>query len=90
MGRIEFPLGPKDWKKFEQNNKEVALNILFAPHSKKEIRPACITKYNHKCKNQGILLMITDDGKRWHYLVHEVCPHCLEEYHQVIMEIFTV
>ena len=27
-----------------------------------------ISKYNHKCKNQVILLMITDDGKRWHYL----------------------
>ena len=45
------------------------MNILFVPHNKKEIRPAYISKYNHKCKNQGILLMITDDGKRWHYLV---------------------
>ena len=26
---IEFPAGPKDWKKFEQNNKEIALNILL-------------------------------------------------------------
>ena len=45
------------------------MNILFVPHNKKEIRPAYVSKYNHKCKNQGILLMITDDGKRWHYLV---------------------
>ena len=60
----EFPAGPKDWKKFEQNNKEIALNILFVPHNKKEIRPAYISKYNHKRKNQVILLMINDDGER--------------------------
>ena len=41
------------------------MNILFVLHNKKETRPAYISKYNHK---QVILLMITDDGKRWHYL----------------------
>ena len=30
---IELPAGLKDWKKFEQNNKEIALNILFVPYS---------------------------------------------------------
>ena len=44
------------------------MNILFVPHNKKEIRPAYISKYNHKRKNQVILFMITDDGERWHYL----------------------
>ena len=43
------------------------MNILFVPHNKKEIRPAYISKYNHKRKNQVILLTITD-GERWHYL----------------------
>ena len=28
---IEFPSRSKDWKKSEQNNKTIALNILFAP-----------------------------------------------------------
>ena len=28
---IEFPSHAKDWKKSEQNNKTIALNILFAP-----------------------------------------------------------
>ena len=37
---ITFPSDKEDWKKFEQNNKEIALNILFVPHNKKEIRPA--------------------------------------------------
>ena len=35
---------------------------------KKEICHAYISKYNRKRKNQLILLMITDDGKRCHYL----------------------
>ena len=65
---IKFPSDKEDWKKFEQNNKEIALNILFVPHNKKEIRPAYISKYNHKRKKQVILLMITDYGGRWHYL----------------------
>ena len=52
---------------FEQNDKEIALNILFVPHIKKETEPAYISKYNYKRIKQVILLMITDDGKRWHY-----------------------
>ena len=56
-----------DWKKFEQNNKTTALNILFVPYNTKTIRLAYKSKYNHKRKNQVVLLMITD-GKKWHYL----------------------
>ena len=37
---IEFPSDKEEWKKFEQNNKEIALNILFVPYNKKEIEPA--------------------------------------------------
>ena len=57
---IEFPSNQKDWKKFYQNNKTIALNILFVPHNTKAIRFEYKSKYNHKCKNQVILLMITD------------------------------
>ena len=32
---MDFPSGIKDWKKFEQNNKTIALNILFVPHNTK-------------------------------------------------------
>ena len=35
---IEFPSHSKEWKKFEQNNKTIALNILFVPHNTKQIR----------------------------------------------------
>ena len=61
---IKFPADKEDWKKFEQYNREIALNILFVPYIKKEIYRAHILKYNHKHKNQVILLMISDDGKR--------------------------
>ena len=30
---IEFPSPPKDWKKFEQNNKTIAVNILYVPYN---------------------------------------------------------
>ena len=61
---INFLSHKEDWERFEQNNKEIALNILFVPYNKKEIRPAYISKHNHKRKNQVILLMATDDGER--------------------------
>ena len=64
---IEFPAGPKDWKKFERNNKTIALNILFVPHNTKTIRVAYRPEYINKHKKQVILLVIAD-GKKWHYL----------------------
>ena len=33
---IKFPLDKEDWKKFEQNNEEIALNVLFVPYNKKK------------------------------------------------------
>ena len=30
---IDFPSHSKDWKKLEQNNKTIALNILFVPYN---------------------------------------------------------
>ena len=65
---MKFPSSKEDWKKFEQNNKEITLNTLFVLHNKKEICHAYISQYNHKDKNQVILLIITDDDERWHYL----------------------
>ena len=56
-----------DWKKFEQNNKKIALNILFVPCNTEEIRITYKSKYNHKRGNRVILLIITN-GEKWHYL----------------------
>ena len=65
---IEFPSHSKDWIKFEQNNKTIALNILFVPYNTKQIRQAYISKYNEERGNQVNLLMITDGTNNWHYL----------------------
>ena len=70
---IGFLSHNKDWKKFESTNKLIALNILYVPHNTKEIRHAYKSKYNLNCKNQVILLMITDDEK-WHCLAAKSLP----------------
>ena len=82
MKDIEFPLHSKDWKKFEQNNRTIALNILFVSHNTKQIRQAYISKYNHESDNQVILLMIIDDDEDRHYLAVKSI--------KIKMEIFTV
>ena len=64
-----------DWKSFDQNNKTIALNILFVPQNTKAIRLAYKSKYNRKRKNQVVLLMIID-GKKWHYLALKSVPTC--------------
>ena len=64
---IDFPAGPKEWKKFEQNNKTIPLNLSYILHNTKTIRVAYRSEHNNKRKKQVILLMITN-GKKWHYL----------------------
>ena len=64
---LDFPAGIKDWKKFKQNNKTIALNILFIPRNTKTINLAYKSKYNRKRENQVVLLMITNDAQ-WHYI----------------------
>ena len=62
---IEVPAGIKDWKRFEQNNKTITLNILFVPHNEKTTNLAYKSKYCRKHENQVVLLMITN-GEKWH------------------------
>ena len=64
---INFPANKKDWNRFELNNKDVALNILYVPFNTKKIEIAYKSKYNLIRDNQVILLMISN-GKNWHYL----------------------
>ena len=68
IGQTEFPTHSKDWRKFECNNKVIALNILYVPYKTKEIRQAYISEHNDKRNNQVNLLMITDGTSNWHYL----------------------
>ena len=64
---INFPTAKKDWNKFELNNKDVALNILYVPFNTKKIEIAYKSRYNLIRDNKIILLMISN-GKNWHYL----------------------
>ena len=63
----DFLSHSKDWRKFESNNKSIAVNILYVPHNTEKIRHAYKSKYNLTPESQVILLMITD-GEKWHYL----------------------
>ena len=60
---INFPSHVGDWKKFELNNKSIALNVLYVPEGEKTIRHADKSKYNLTRENQVILLMISDGEK---------------------------
>ena len=69
--KINVPAGPHDWKKFGQNNVEIALNILYVPYNTKERCRLYKSKYNNERKNQVILLKISEriDGvEKRHYL----------------------
>ena len=63
----DFSSYQRGWKEFEQNSTLVALNVLFVSHDSEEIKLAYKSKYNYKCKNQVILLMINDEAKICHY-----------------------
>ena len=58
----------KDWRKFEYNNKAIALNILYVPYNTKQIKQAYISNYNNEQDDRVNLLMITDGASNWHYL----------------------
>ena len=49
---IEFPAGPKEWVKFEKNNKTIALNVLYIPRNTKAISVAYRSEHNNKHKNK--------------------------------------
>ena len=87
--KIEFPVGPKDWEQFERNNKTIALNLLFLPKNSKTITVAYRLEYNHKPKNQVILLMITN-GENDFILLYLIYLHCFKESHHITTKIFFV
>ena len=61
---INFPTAKKDWNKFELNNKDVALNILYVPFNTKKIEIAYKSKYNLDINLNIISNSITYD-KQW-------------------------
>ena len=57
----------EECKKFESNNKSIALNVLYIPHNTKKIKLAFKSKYNYGRESQVVLFVITA-GEKWHYL----------------------
>ena len=55
----------KRLEKSEQNNKTIALNVLFVPYNAETIRVTCRSEFNSKREKQVNLLMISDANK-WH------------------------
>ena len=64
---IDFPARSKEYKIFERNNKDIALNILSVSHNQKEINITYKSNYNRTREKQVHLLMITDNEGNWHY-----------------------
>ena len=64
---ISFSSESRDWDRLERLNKDVALNILSAHPTKKELNIIRTSKQNNR-KRKVTLLMITEDGKNWHYV----------------------
>ena len=47
---IKFPSNEENWKIFEQNNKTIAVNVLYVPHNTETIRFAYKSSYNNTQK----------------------------------------
>ena len=60
---IEFPSHSKDWRKFERNNKTIALNILFIPY-KKNTSKQNIKKASNKQDNTKKANNVQDNTKK--------------------------
>ena len=76
---INFPAGTDEYKIFERNNKNIALNILSAPPNKEEINIIYKSSHNRKREKQVVLLMITDNEQedkpdKWYYLAVKSIP----------------
>ena len=63
---LQFPVSIKKIDKFEKNNPDIAVNVLFSNKKNQNIYTACRSENNLKCKKQVNLLMIVDGEKR-HY-----------------------
>ena len=70
---IDFLARINDWKKFEENKKDVSINILYVPTNTKTINLAYKSEYNLTHENKVVLLMTTNDKQsdkidKWHYI----------------------
>ena len=62
-----FTSQQKDWENFEQNNKSVALNVLFSSQDSKETTLIYKSEHNLERLNKVLLLMINNDVDEKYY-----------------------
>ena len=65
---LEFPVSTKKIDKFEKDNPDIVVNVLFykKKNQKKNIYSVRRSGHNGRCQKQVNLLMI-EDGKKRHY-----------------------
>ena len=54
-------------EKIEQNNKSIALNVLFISQNSEEITLVYKLEHNFERENKVILLMINDNAEKYYY-----------------------
>ena len=67
MWRYRFSITPKILEKIEQNNKSIALNVLFISQNSEEITLVYKPEHNFERENKVILLMINDNAEKYYY-----------------------
>ena len=65
---ITFPASYEDYTTFERLNSDVALNVLYVPFEEQNVCPEYISNRNFDIKDQIILLKISDEKGKWHFL----------------------
>ena len=65
----DFSSQQRDWQNFEQNNRSIALYVLFASQNSEEITLVCKSEHNFKRENKVLLLMINYDEKCYYFAV---------------------
>ena len=63
----DFLSHKRDWENFEQNNKDIALNVLFSSKDSEEKTLLYKSEYNLERENKVLLLMINDDNEKYNY-----------------------
>ena len=73
---ITFPASYEDYTTFERLNSDVALNVLYVPFEEQNVCPEDISNRKFDIKDQIILLKISDEKGKWHFLA---LPSILDE-----------
>ena len=79
MERHRFSFWIKWVQKFDQNNRNIALNILSVPPNKEELNILYKSQHNRKREKQVVLIMITNNSQentldKWHYFAVKNIP----------------